>query len=1172
MYIQEVIIDGFKSYAQRTVVSGWDQQFNAITGLNGSGKSNILDSICFVLGISNLSQVRVGNLQELIYKQGQSGVTKASVTIVFNNSDPKSSPVGYEQNSTITVTRQVAVGGKNKYLINGHNAQQNRVQNLFHSVQLNVNNPHFLIMQGRITKVLNMKPPEILGMIEEAAGTRMFEMKKEAALKTIEKKDKKVEEISKMLAEEITPRLEKLRKERLAFQQWTAANNELQHLEKFCIAYDYTRTMASLQSGEAELEAMRGRVREFAQEKIRALALDGEVSKKVEALHKKRSKELDSGLRTLETLVGELSKDVVKLTSMWSNKEETLDSEKKTLEQTLKSVSEVDSGLTSKSSELSKAQEKLEKLKADAEKLQEKVSSLQQHYQATSAGLASDSDGDKSWSDQLAEAKQARINSETESKQAQLKQKHAAKTLADKTKAKNAAEKEVERMQFAYSKATETVASVQAQLDALKFDPQRYEQMRVHHRQAEEEVKALRETVDALSAQLSGFQFVYTDPEKNFDRSKVKGLVAELLSVRDASTSTALEVAAGGKLYQVIVDSEQTGKLLLNKGKLKKRVTIIPLNKIDSRGATQDAVATAKSVGGSVNVDLALSLVGYDDEIAAAMQYVFGNVFVCRDAKTANTVTFNPRVMARSVTLEGDVYDPSGTLTGGSRPAGGSVLAKLQELAEKKRQLAQAEEAFVVLTRDLATMEAAAAQHAKATQQLDLKAREAQLLKDRMVQSSHQQTLDELQALEAEIAAQGQKYEESIAAKETLTARCAELENQITHFQSHREDRMKTIEGELAEAKKKAASASKALKEQHATVERLQLELEELQNEKSSSGEHIGQLQARVAELQQDFEKAGQAVAEKKREYEEAESQLKANREKAALQNKEIAALMAQAEEARHAASEAELEGKKTENELKRMDEEQANAARRLHILEETHPWIRGDKRFFGLKDTAYDFTARDPKEATARYKALSTDHHKLSKNVNKKATSMFESAETEYQDLMTKKRIIENDKKKIQAVIEELEEKKTDALRVTWQKVNKDFGSIFSTLLPGVTAKLDPVSKNVLDGLEVKVAFGDVWKESLTELSGGQRSLLALSLILAMLLFKPAPMYILDEVDAALDLSHTQNIGQMIKTHFKHSQFIVVSLKEGMFSNANVLFRTKFVDGVSTVMRTTGK
>merc|ERR1711918_99191 len=159
----------------------------------------------------------------------------------------------------------------------------------------------------------------------------------------------------------------------------------------------------------------------------------------------------------------------------------------------------------------------------------------------------------------------------------------------------------------------------------------------------------------------------------------------------------------------------------------------------------------------------------------------------------------------------------------------------------------------------------------------------------------------------------------------------------------------------------------------------------------------------------------------------------------------------------------------------------------------------------------------------------------------------MFEKAEQETQELMKKKRIIDKD----------------------MGEGNHDFGSIFETLLPGTTAKLDPPEgQTVLDGLEVRVAFGGVWKQSLQELSGGQRSLVALSLILALLRFKPAPMYILDEVDAALDLSHTQNIGMMLRKHFTNSQFVVVSLKEGMFNNANCIFRTKFVDGMSTVRR----
>ena len=107
MYIKEIFLEGFKSYATMTVVPGFDPYFNAITGLNGSGKSNILDSICFVLGITNLQQVRATSLQELVYKQGQAGITKATVSIVFDNSDRSRSPLGYEDCPEITVTRQV---------------------------------------------------------------------------------------------------------------------------------------------------------------------------------------------------------------------------------------------------------------------------------------------------------------------------------------------------------------------------------------------------------------------------------------------------------------------------------------------------------------------------------------------------------------------------------------------------------------------------------------------------------------------------------------------------------------------------------------------------------------------------------------------------------------------------------------------------------------------------------------------------------------------------------------------------------------------------------------------------------------------------------------------------------------------------------------------------------
>lgn len=263
------------------------------------------------------------------------------------------------------------------------------------------------------------------------------------------------------------------------------------------------------------------------------------------------------------------------------------------------------------------------------------------------------------------------------------------------------------------------------------------------------------------------------------------------------------------------------------------------------------------------------------------------------------------------------------------------------------------------------------------------------------------------------------------------------------------------------------------------------------------------------------------------------------------------------------------LKIKELEHKIAKFHKDSRDASQRVESLLSKHDWIARDRQFFGKANTAYDFTANEPREVEKKLAKLHEQKDKLSKSVNMRAMNMLGKAEEKYNDLVKKKEIVENDKLKIAELITQLDDKKNRALQGAYERVNTDFGSIFSTLLPGARARLSPPEgQSVLEGLEVKVGFGDVWKESLQELSGGQRSLVALSLILSLLLFKPAPVYILDEVDAALDLSHTQNIGQMLRTHFKHSQFIVVSLKDGMFNNANVLFKTKFVDGVSTVTR----
>lgn len=569
MHIKSIILEGFKSYAQRTEVNGFDPLFNAITGLNGSGKSNILDSICFLLGISNLSQVRASNLQDLVYKNGQAGITKASVSITFDNSDKKQSPLGFEVHDEITVTRQVVIGGRNKYLINGVNANNTRVQDLFCSVGLNVNNPHFLIMQGRITKVLNMKPPEILSMIEEAAGTRMYEYKKIAAQKTIEKKEAKLKEIKTILEEEITPTIQKLKEERSSYLEYQKVMREIEHLSRLYIAYQFLLAEDTKERSAEELKEMQDKIVKLQEElsendkKIKAL------NHEIEELEKRKDKEIGGILRSLEDALAEAQRVNTKSQSAFDLKKKNLASEENKRKELEKNMVEDSKTLAAKEKEVKKITDGLHALQEASSKDAEALAAAQQHFNAVSAGLSSNEDGaEATLAGQMMACKNDISKAQTEAKQAQMKLKHAQQELKNK-------QAEVKKMDSGYRKDQEAFEAVkrlreklEAEMKKLNYEENKEESLLEKRRQVSRDISRLKETYEALLARFPNLRFAYKDPEKNWNRNCVKGLVASLISVKDTSATTALELVAGERLYNVVVDTEVTGKKLLEKRRI----------------------------------------------------------------------------------------------------------------------------------------------------------------------------------------------------------------------------------------------------------------------------------------------------------------------------------------------------------------------------------------------------------------------------------------------------------------------------------------------------------------------------------------------------------------------------------------------------------------------------
>lgn len=1172
MYIKSVTIDGFKSYAQRTEINGFDYLFNAITGLNGSGKSNILDAICFLLGISNLSQVRASNLQDLVYKNGQAGINKATVSITFDNSAKEQSPLGMEAHNEITITRQIVIGGRNKYLINGVNAQNSRVSDLFRSVGLNVNNPHFLIMQGRVTKVMNMKPPEILSMIEEATGTSMYEAKKESAQKMIEKKESKLNQINQVLEEEIMPTLQKLRDDRTSYLEFQKVQREAERLTRLLIAYSFYVTEHTASKAEEELEKM-NKNKENAEQNHQEILKQMEIMRgDLEKLEHDRDSATKQSLSQLETTLSDKQKVEAKAQSNLNHHRDAINTEKKKIRSLAKSKSENEAAIKKKEKQIEDMISFWEKLMEQSKQDAEAFNNARKQFQAVSAGFAAAGDGEEStWQGQLMQTKRSISELQSETKQAHMRLKHSKDELKHKTA-------EIKKTENAYKKDEAVLKQVEAsykklevELSKLNYKEGREEHLTRQKRDLTNRVIKLRDQVGQLYKQFPSLHFEYSDPERNWDRNRVKGLVAEITEVKDPSTATALEVVAGGRLYNVVVDTHVTGEKLLKHGKLQRRFTIIPLNKVSARSIPADVVQHAKRLVGPDNAHLALSLVGSDQDVFKAMEYVFGKTIVCDVMDNAKKVAFDPKVKTRTVTLDGELFDPSGTLTGGSQSRAAPVLAQLMKMKDVRDELKSSEAKLREVETELSQISSIAEKYRELKHHLQMKENECAMLKQRLQEGTHGQQLEEIDRLKSVIEESEKLLASSKDRENEMIAKCKELEKKIKNAPAEREKELKKAEKVMKDAGEKADKTQASADEKNSELEGIKLQKKELENEITEYTNQEEKAEKQLEEMQKQYDSLSQTLDECKNAVKVAKHELQKQREYIRMRDQDIQAKVGEMTEAQQKANSLEHDIKEQSYAIAKHVKESQEAANKIKQLLEEHDWIEHDRHLFGQKDSLYDFQASNPKELSRRLSKLKETKEKLSKSVNMRAMSLLGKVEEKCQDLLKRKRIIETDKTKIKQTIIELDQKKNEAVTKAYEQVNKDFGNIFSTLLPGATAKLGPPEgSSVLAGLEFRVGFGGVWKDNLSELSGGQRSLVALSLILAMLLLKPAPIYILDEVDAALDLSHTQNIGRMLREHFKKSQFIVVSLKDGMFNNANVLFRTKFVDGVSTVARFT--
>ncbi|KAJ3108459.1 Structural maintenance of chromosomes protein 2 [Phlyctochytrium planicorne] len=1183
-YIQEIVLEGFKSYASRTVISGWDPEFNAITGLNGSGKSNILDSICFVLGITTLSHVRATNLADLVYKRGQAGITKASVSIVFNNSDPEASPPGWQDAKTITITRQIVVGpgGRNKYMINGHVKTVQDVNTLFHSVQLNVNNPHFLIMQGRITKVLNMKPQEILAMIEEAAGTRMFEDRKEKAVKSILKKDTKLNEITEILSTEIEPKLNDLRERKRNLIEFQRVENDRDRLKRFLIAHEVWNLRRIVENSESDALNQKEIISRL-KRNIGAYAAEiDQVSKRVEILTNER-KMTDTRGDTLETAANDASCKVVSLETKYNLKQTEVREEKENLKGLEKQLLESKANSEEKRQQVEGSSSKLKSIFEDFHNKQKRVRELEDLLNTLTIGVSAGKGNENGYMDQLQATKRTISDLTTKMEQLKLKMSHRQKELDDVVPKRKRAETQLEGLLRAMNEKQQACHASKKKMETLHPKLQDKSEIENAVQELSASLEDMEKSVDDIEQHIGHLFFSYKSPGRNFDPDDVWGIVAQLVQVRDKFKNCliALEIAAGGKLYNVVVNSETSATELLKAGQLTRRVTFIPINKINPLSISEEKLKLAYNLAPE-KAELAIKTVSFDPKITPAMQYVFGNTLICqgnliplpilkiKDNVTAQKLTFDKRILTRSVTIDGDIYDPSGTLSGGAYQ-GIDFMGKIQQWKNLKEELLASRTKLQALMARQKEVDRVFREWDVLRNSVDLQQHEIALLEKQLETNESAAIIEKCKALAEDIEKAREEISTTTAEHKDALAKVNEIEGEMAEFADNKGAKLKKLQAELSALKTEIAKKSPSVKTKEMELEVLRRECGQNEAEINNISDQIAATLKLIENQAAEANELKESLDETKLAYKKAEKELNDYRKTLLVFDEEYNNLKALEKEKRRQlqGAEAELQSANKKIETLKVQFEESRERLQNILGNNDNSWIQDQASSLGVAGGQFDFQAVDIADTQRKYAQLDQRFKGLVRNVDRSALEVLDRLEKKEASLHQMISTVKKDKKKIEDTISTLDMHKKETLDRTWQAVNKDFGLIFGDLLPNSSAKLVPSDgADIIDGIEIKVNLGGTWKNNLTELSGGQRSLVALALILSLLKYKPAPMYILDEIDSALDESHTQNIGHLLRSRFKGSQFIIVSLKDGMFSNANVLFRTRFKDGVSMVER----
>ncbi|CCG82316.1 putative Chromosome segregation protein SudA [Taphrina deformans PYCC 5710] len=1181
VFIKQITVQGFKSYKEQTVIETFSPKHNVVVGRNGSGKSNFFAAIRFVLSDAYTNMSREER-QALLHEGSGTAVMSAYVEIIFDNTDNRF-PTGREE---VTLRRTIGLK-KDEYSLDKKSASKSDVMNLLESAGFSRSNPYYIVPQGRITTLTNAKDSERLNLLKEVAGTQVYEQRRKESLKIMDETTQKRTKIDDLL-KYIEERLAELEEEKEELRDFQDKDKE-----RRCLEYTiYSREQNEINNALEEIEANRveglnsndDRRDAFIDREQQITDRDAEIrvlGQKIASLKLEKS-QLEQARREQYKVQTGLDMTIGTIEAEAGNTSARAQRRAREIEETKSQIERRSEMLSTLLPEYNSAVEQETKIKVELDQVQARVSQLYSK-QGRSARFRNRSERNKHLDNEIID-----LESSLRARQTTREEISADITDLDRDIAHNEAEVDDTRRQIdgrkdnlnELSKTIKTTAEVRDDLNDKRKELWRDEarnqavldQSRDELRKAE---RALQSTMDrSTSGGLAAVKRLAA--EKGL--SGYYGPLYELFEVDDRYR-TSVEVTAGNSLFHVVVDNDDTATSLLDGMNREKagRVTFVPLNRLRAQSTRypegNDAVPMIQKLR-------------FDPQHQKAMEQVFGKSIICPNLEVASKYARAEGLNA--ITLTGDKSDRKGALTGGYHDQKRSRLQSAKTLKRWKRLYDEANDKSSAIHASLLTLEQEITQAISNLQKAEanrktiesnrepLQRALVQKMKEvssmQEIRARKQQILQEAEA-ECQLFAtniESFRVEKSSEFRKNLTAAeegtLAEqvqsseaLARDLSSASSRRlevEARKDAIESELRDNLKLKLDQLEAINETDDPDD--PEHLQELKTRRNAALKTLGNLAARIETLDSSIEDAEADLDNTTRERQEIE---KRNREDAKVIDKQQKSL-------------------------------EKNMQKKALLMLKKDDCSKNIRDLGVLPEEAFDRFTKTESEALVRKLHKVQMALKKYSHVNKKAFDQYNNFTKQRDQLLNRHEELEESQGSIADLIEVLDQRKDEAIERTFKQVSKAFAEVFEKLVPAgrgrlvIQRKIDQDDQADSDeeaaeeaerrrnsvenyvGVAISVSFNSKGDEQqrIQQLSGGQKSLCALALIFAIQRCDPAPFYLMDEVDAALDAQYRTAVAAMLHELSEEGQFICTTFRPEMIQTADKFYGVFFQNKISTV------